>query len=225
MIGFKGFDKDFKCRQFQYEIGKTYEHDGDLSLCESGFHFCESPLDVFGYYGPVDSRFAEVEADSVSEKTDGDSKRVASKLSIKAEIGLTGLISAGVKFILERVNFNEAPATNTGDGSAATNTGDRSAATNTGDGSAATNTGDRSAATNTGDRSAATNTGLEGCAISLGIAGRASGAVGCWLTLAEWKQREGNWHRIDVQTRRVDGEEIKAETFYQLKDGRFVEAS
>ena len=92
--------------------------------------------------------------------------------------------------------------------------------------SAATNTGYRSAATNTGDRSAATNTGKEGCAISLGIDGRASGAVGCWLTIAEWQRdSNGEWHRLDVQTRRVDGERIKADTFYVLRGGEFVEAT
>ncbi|MFH1266335.1 MAG: hypothetical protein ABIK89_11465, partial [Planctomycetota bacterium] len=113
--------------------------------------------------------------------------------------------------------------TNTGDRSAATNTGYWSAATNTGYRSAATNTGSQSAATNTGNWSAATNTGEEGCAVSLGIEGRAKGAIGCWLTLAEWQQEVGDaWHRIDVQTRRVDGETIKADVFYQLKGGEFV---
>jgi hypothetical protein len=114
-------------------------------------------------------------------------------------------------------------ATNTGDRSVATNTGDRSAATNTGDRSAATNTGDYSAATNTGYYSAATNTGKEGCAISLGIKGRASGAIGCWLTLAEWENTDGKWHRVDVQTRKVDGVEVKADTFYVLQSGKFTE--
>jgi hypothetical protein len=115
-------------------------------------------------------------------------------------------------------------ATNTGDSSAATNTGDSSAATNTGNSSAATNTGDSSAATNTGDRSAATNTGLEGCAISIGIDAVARGAMGCWLTLAEWEfnKKESRWHRVDVQTKRVNGKSIKPDTYYSLKNGRFV---
>ena len=278
MIGFKGFDNNLRCRGVQFEPGTTYEHTGSVVICKSGFHFCENPIDVFGYYEPANSRYAEIEADGVAEAKDGDSKRVASKLTIKAEIGISGIISAGVKFILERVNFKDASATNTDDSSAATNTGyssaatntgDRSAATNTGASSAATNTGDssaatntgarsaatntgassaatntgarsaatntgassaatntgaRSAATNTGDRSAATNTGEEGCAISLGIEGVASGAMGCWLTVAEWtKDEKKKWHRIDVQTRRVDGEQIKPNVFYHLRAGQFVE--
>jgi len=242
MKGYKGFDKDFKCRGFQYEVGKTYTHDGTLKMCQSGFHFVENPLDVFFYYEPGNSKYTEVEAEGVSDQTKSDSKRVSKILHIGAELSLTALCGLGAKFILDKVDFTNAPATNTGDSSAATNTGYSSAATNTGDSSAATNTGNRSAATNTGNRSAATNTGYssaatntgnrsaatntgeEGCAISLGIEGKASGAVGCWLTLAEWKQNEKyEWHRIDVQTKKVDGKKIKAETFYVLKEGKFVE--
>jgi len=142
-------------------------------------------------------------------------------------------------------------ATNTGNWSAATNTGDRSAATNTGDRSVATNTGDRSAATNTGNQSAATNTGYqsvatntgnwsvatntgyrsaatvggeESVAISLGIMGKAKGALGCWLVLAEWTSDiDGKWHKKSVQCARVDGKKIKADTFYTLKGDKFVE--
>ena len=132
MIGYKGFDAGFACRKLQYEPGKTYEHPGKLQLCKTGFHFCENPIDVFAYYDPATSRFAEVEADGVADPSPNEDKRVASKLAIKAEIGLSGIISAGVKFILERVNFKNVAATTTGCSSAATNTGGRSAATSTG---------------------------------------------------------------------------------------------
>ena len=154
---YKGFDKDLKCRDFQYEIGKEYEEER-AKICDTGFHACENPLDVFGYYAPSDSRYCEVELDANDQKSD-DSKRVGKKISIKAEIGIAGIIKAGVEYIKDQVNWDDDKKSNTGNWSAATNTGDRSAATNTGNWSAATNTGDRSAATNTGDRSAATNTG------------------------------------------------------------------
>ena len=114
-------------------------------------------LAVFGYYPPT-GRFAEVDGDGVPDQTDESTKRVAKRLKITAEVSLSALIGLGVKFILDKVDFKNAPATNTGD---------------------------QSAATNTGDQSAATNTGEEGCAVSLGIDGKASGANGCWLTLAE----------------------------------------
>ena len=186
----------------------------------------------------------------MSDKTSNDSKRCGKKITINAEIGLKGVIEAGVKFILEKVDWYNAKesntgdwsaatntgyqsaATNTGDWSAATNTGYQSAATNTGDRSAATNTGDRSAATNTGDQSAATNTGYqsaatvegkESIAIATGYESKAKGAIGCWIVVSEWD--EGADHIIDVQCVRVDGEKIKADTFYTLKNGEFVETA
>ncbi len=167
---YKGFNKDLTCRGFQYEVGKKYKHKGDVAPCSSGFHACENPLDVLGYYPPSTedgiSRYCEVEQGGTVCK-EGD-KSCSSKLHIKAEIGLTGLVTAGVKFILDRVKWNEAKESNTGDQSAATNTGNQSAATNTGNQSAATNTGYRSAATNTGNQSAATNTGNWSAATNTG---------------------------------------------------------
>ena len=168
IIGFKGFDKDLKCRGFQYEVGKTYDLKGEVKCCKRGFHFCENPFDVFRYYSPCDSRYCEVEGDGNADKADDDSKVATSHIHISSEIGLNGLIKAGVKFTLDKVNYKDTKSTNTGDYSAATNTGYRSAATNTGDYSASTNTGYRSAATNTGDRSAATNTGDRSAATNTG---------------------------------------------------------
>ena len=238
---YKGFNKNLQCQPdddkppYQYEVGKAYE-ENEAKLCSCGFHACEFPLDVFGYYPPADSRYCEVELDATEEKEkEKDSKRTGKKIKIGAEIGLNGIIKAGVKFILEKAEScdkgtdNRSAATNTGDRSAATNTGYRSAATNTGDWSAATNTGYRSAATNTGDQSAATNTGdwsaatvlgEESVACSLGEYGKAKGAKGCWLVLAEWK----DGHRKDVRCFYVDGESVKANVFYTLKDGELVEA-
>ena len=302
--GYKGFDKDLKCRGFQYEVGKDYEHDGEVECCESGFHFCENPMDVLGYYNPSERhRFCEVEGSGSTSKSDEDSKVATSKLHISAEIGLNGLINAGVKFILDRVNWEnskdsntgdrsaatntgdysaatntgyysaatntgyKSAATNTGDRSAATNTGDRSAATNTGnysaatntgncsaatntgycsaatntgyysaatntgDYSAATNTGDYSAATNTGDCSAATNTGYksaakvegnESIAIVTGRKSRAAGALGDWIVLTE---RDDEYHILSVKAFKVDGENIKADTYYELVGGKAIEVT
>ena len=163
---YKGFDKDLKCRDFQYEIGKEYEEER-AEICDTGFHACENPLDVFGYYAPADSRYCEVELDANDQKSD-DSKRVGKKISIKAEIGIAGIIKAGLEYIKDQVNWDDDKKSNTGDRSAATNTGNYSAATNTGDRSAATNTGDQSAATNTGYQSVATNTGNYSVATNTG---------------------------------------------------------
>ena len=212
MKAYKGFDKDLKCRDFQFEIGKSYE-EPSAELCKSGFHACENPLDCFGYYEPANSRYCEVELDDVSDQRESDDSKICGKrITVGAEIGLQGIINAGVKSILDKVDWKDNKVTNTGYQSAATNTGNRSAATNT---------GDQSTATNTGNQSAATVKGKESCAIALGIEGKAKGGKGCWLTLAEWKNIDGEWHRIAVKTCKVDGKNIKANTFYMLKNGMF----
>ena len=227
---YKGFDKDLKCRGHQFEVGKEYEEE-KADICNCGFHACENPLDVFGYYPPADSRYCEVDLD-VNDQKSNDSKRVGKHIKINAEIGLPGLIKAGVEYTKDQVDWEHAKvsntgyqsaATNTGYQSAATNTGGRSAATNTGNRSAATNTGDRSAATNTGNRSAATVTGKESVAMAVGYDSKAKGALGCYIVLAEWKQIDGEYHIVDVKSAKVDGETIKADTFYKLIDGKFVE--
>ena len=179
---YKGFDKDLKCRGFQYEVGKEYVTDHAIA-CTTGFHCCENPFDVFGFYAPCDNngfinRFCEVEAGGDIDQSHGD-KISCTHLKVKAEIGLNGLIKAGVKFIFDKIKWDDDNATNTGNCSAATNTGDCSAATNTGDYSAATNTGDYSAATNTGDYSAATNTGNCSAATNTGNCSAATNTGNC----------------------------------------------
>ena len=241
-MNYKGFDKDLKCRGFQYEVGKEYE-ENEVKVCEKGFHACEYPLDVFSYYPPADSRYCEVEQSGELSKDGGDSKVASSKIKIGAEIGLSGLIRAGVKFILEKVDFknakesntgNRSAATNTGNQSAATNTGYQSAATNTGNYSAATNTGDQSAATNTGDQSAATNTGYQSAAtvegknsvaIATGLQSKANASLGSAIVVVERGEWNGNSYPLKaICSAIVDGEKIKADTFYTVKDGVFVEA-
>lgn len=196
---------------FQYEVGKEYE-ESEAELCSCGFHACEFPLDVFGYYPPADSRYCEVELDATEEKEE-DSKRTGKKIKIGAEIGLDGIIKAGAKFILEKAESCEK---GTGDRSVATNTGDQSAAINTGGRSAATNTGDQSVAINIGKWSAATVSGGESVACALGYEGKAKGTKGCWLVLAEWK----DGHRADVKCFYVDGYTIKENTYYVLQNGK-----
>ena len=168
IIAYKGFDKNLKCRDYQYEIGKTFEHKGKVEACESGFHACEYPLDVFSYYPPSSSRFAIVKMHGETSKDSDDTKIASAKITIETEIKLPEMINRAVDWVKNKVNWDDDKASNTGYQSAATNTGNQSAATNTGDWSAATNTGDWSAATNTGNRSAATNTGNQSAATNTG---------------------------------------------------------
>ena len=90
--GFKGFDKGLKCRGYQYKENADFEEEGEISCCNNGFHFCENPLDVLGYYGPASSRYCEVEGSGQVDKNSGDDSKVAvSKLHVGVEIGLSGL--------------------------------------------------------------------------------------------------------------------------------------
>lgn len=97
IIAYKGFDKDFKCRDFQYEVGKTYEIDGNIKCCNRGFHACESPMEVFDHYDMLTSRFAEVEQSGEIDKEDNSTKICSSRIKIKAELKLADIINLGVE--------------------------------------------------------------------------------------------------------------------------------
>ncbi|ECZ2708617.1 hypothetical protein F7U97_22725 [Salmonella enterica] len=178
IVTFKGFNKDLTCRDFQFAIGETFHHDGKVEACGSGFHACECPFDVFSYYPPAESRYAEtISFGVIDREEEGDTKIASASITIKSELTLPQFIQRGIEWIWSKIDKsleqqimtgNRSAATNTGNRSAATNTGYRSAATNTGDWSAATNTGDWSAATNTGYQSAATNTGYQSAATNTG---------------------------------------------------------
>ena len=184
MKGYKGFDKDLKCRGFQYKIGETFEENIEPICCSSGFHFCEYPLDVFTYYDPATSRFCEVEALGKIDNNDEDSKVSTNKIRIGAELSFERLTKASIDFIYERVKKDNkksahkekdrSVASNTGDSSVASNTGYSSVASNTGDSSVASNTGNRSVASNTGDSSVASNTGDRSVASNTGDSSVAS---------------------------------------------------
>ncbi|NAV86744.1 DUF7666 domain-containing protein [Salmonella sp. zj-h17] len=249
IVTFKGFNKDLKCRDFQFEIGKTFHHEGKVEACGSGFHACECPFDVFSYYPPAESRYAETISFGVIDREEiGDTKIASASITIKAELTLPQFIQRGIEWIWSKIDKSLeqqimtgdwsaatntgdwSAATNTGNRSAATNTGDRSAATNTGDWSAATNTGNRSAATNTGNRSAATNTGdwsaaevsgSQSVAASLGIEGKARASEGGAIVLC---YRDEDGELIHIRASKVGENGIMPDIWYQLnEDGEFVE--
>ena len=230
MKGYKGFDKNWKCRDMQYEVGKTYE-EAEARLCNKGLHFCENPFDVFSYYSPENqSRYAVVEAENVTDEKDSDTKRVAKKLTIKTELNLIGIVKAGMEYIKEHINvekikekaFDESTAATSGDESTAATSGDRSTAATSGDRSTAATSGYRSTAATSGDRSTAIVEGEDSVAIALGARSKAKGALGCWLILAEWEENDDGMYRKDVKCFKVDGEIIKADMFYMLEDGEAV---
>ncbi|MFT0463976.1 hypothetical protein [Bacteroides thetaiotaomicron] len=207
--GFKGFDKDLKCRGYQYEVGQDFQEEWKIEACSKGFHFCENPFDVFSYYPPsVENginRYCVVEGGGSIDKDSDDTKIACSKLHISAEIGLKGLVEAGVKFILDKVNWKDCKESNTGNRSAATNTRDRSAATNT------------------GYQSAAEVSGKDSIAIVTGKDSKAKGSIGCWIVLTERGDWDGNTYPIkEVKAVKVDGGLIKPDTYYKLDNGEII---
>ena len=268
---YKGFDKDLKCRGFQYEIGKEYE-EPEADVCRAGFHACERPLDVFNHYCPVNSRFCEVEQSGELSRDTDDSKVASTKIKIGAEIGIPGLVKAQIEWVKahtttehtdpERATAGDCGAATAGDRGAATagsygaatagsygaatagsygaatagsygaaTAGDRGAATagdygaaTAGDCGAAT-AGDYGAAT-AGDYGAATargkaSVGENGLAVARGNNIRVKGGLGAVLVIAE--ENESDYDIKDWAAVLVDGETIKADTFYTLKNGEFVE--
>ena len=230
---YKAFDKDLSCRGFKYEVGKEYEETGDIKACEKGFHACPYPLDVFGYYAPAGSRFCEVEQSGKIDDSESD-KVCSSKIRIGAELDIRGLVKAAISFVKERCT-NECnaepgkPAT-AGDSGAAT-AGDYGAAT-AGDSGAAT-AGDRGAATagnygaaTAGNYGAATargkaSTGSNGLSVARGNNVRVKGGIGAILVIAE--EREDTYDIVDWKAVVVDGEVVKADTWYRLENGELVE--
>ena len=196
---YKATDKDMKCRDFQYELGKTAEVDGDIELCKNGLHTCEMPLDVLGYYAPGDgSRYFEAELEDVSDaKRSDDTKRVGKKLTLSAEIGIPGLVKAQVEYVKAQCDFDnaikkaDAEKKNhaTGESGAASATGESGAASATGESGAASATGERGAASATGWSGAASATGESGAASATGDSGAAS-ATG-WSGAASATGRRG----------------------------------
>ena len=177
IFSYKGFDKDLKCRDFQYALGETFTHEGAVGACSSGFHACEYPLNVFDYYAPAGNRFAVVEqSGDLSRKKDGDTKVASRTITIKAELTLAGLVEAAIEYTTSRClpidPISQASAT--GDRGAASATGTRGAASATGYQGAASATGTRGAASATGDQGAASATGDQGAASATGYRGAAS---------------------------------------------------
>jgi hypothetical protein len=288
MKGYKGFDSSMKCRDMQYKIGETFTHEGTVSLCNSGLHFCEHPLDVLSYYKPNDgSIYAEVSGDNVSDKTDGDSKRVAKSLTVKAKIEIPALVKAAISFVFEKVSAttgNSAHSATTGNSAHSATTGNCAHSASTGDCAHSATTGYFAHSATTGDCAHSATTGYsahsattgdcahsattgnyahsattgnyahsattgyyahsattgnsahsattgksahsavkgEQCiAASFGMEGQAKGSIGNWLVLAEWVN--GKIKAMGIA--HIDGNKIKADVFYVLKNGKFVEAS
>ena len=237
---YKGFNKDMTCKNKQYEVGKDYEEDKAVA-CECGMHACEYPLDCFKYYPPSKSVYYEVEQSGDISRHDDDSKIASTKMHIGAQLSIAGIVNAAIKYTKEKIETTciESKAATAGDYGAATagnygvaTAGDYGAATagyhgvaTAGDYGAATawdcgaaTAGDYGAATSRGKSS----TGENGLSVARGNRVKTKGGLGSILVIAEEEQNSykiSSWKAVVV-----DGVNIKADTWYTLKDGELIEA-
>ena len=208
MRAYKAFDRNMKCRGFQYAEGHAYEAP-EAVLCEKGFHACTMPLDVLGYYAPgLGSIYREVDLNDVSEEQSNDSKACAKKIRIGAELGIAGLVKAQIEWVKEQIGFGlfeekikKAKAATGGQGASCA-------------------TGYQGASCATGDQGASCATGDQGAALASGAGGMVMGARGCALFAVE---RADCGEILSVAAAIVDGVNIKAGAWYTCKGGKLVE--
>ena len=278
----KGFDKNLRCRGFQYEVGGEYTEE-TAELCNRGPHACENPLDTLRYYRPGDSRYCEVEIEDNGQRSSYDSKVCGKHIKIGAEIGLKGVINAGVRFVFDKCESateenasgwrgNAAASGDSGNAAASGNLGNAAASGDSGNAAASGWSGNAAAsgergnaaasgwrgnaaasgdsgnaaasgnlgnAAASGERGNAAASGWSGTAVVTGFAGRATalgeqclavawgedslarGTVGNWIVVSE---RDDDGNIIDVKIAKVDGDTVKADTWYKLVNGEIMEA-
>ena len=235
---YKGFDKNLKCRDFQYEIGKEYEMDGEIKVCNRGFHACESPFDVFDHYTMIDSRFCEVEQDGNISKEDRGTKICSSKIKIKAELKLADMINLGVEWLKEitspekiktsikdNSSGNGAKIGSSGDGAQIGSSGDDAKIGSSGYGAKIGSSGNNAQIGSSGNNAKIDSTGEDCVIMCAGINSVAKASKGSWITLSEWSysDKKQRYIPVCVKTEFVDGKKIKADTYYKLEGGVFKE--
>ena len=280
---YKGFDKNLKCRDFQYEIGKEYEMDGEIKVCSRGFHACESPFEVFDHYPMIDSRFCEVEQDGNISKEDRGTKICSSKIKIKAELKLADMINLGVEWLKEITSpkkmktsikdnssgngaqigssgyvaqigssGNGAKIGSSGNGAQIGSSGNGAKIGSSGYGAKIGSSGNGAQIGSSGNGAQIGSSGYgakigssgngakigssgygakidstgEDCVIMCaGINSVAKASKGSWITLSEWSysDKKQRYIPVCVKTEFVDGEKIKADTYYKLDGGVFKE--
>lgn len=218
MKAYKGFDKDLKCRGFQYESGKEYEEE-KAKLCERGAHACENPLDTFRYYRPGESRYCEVELEDNGDRSGIDTKVCGKRIRIGAEIGVKGVIQAGVRFVFDKCESATENHASGDLGNAAASGRSGNAAASGWRGNAAAS-GERGTAVATGEQGSSSANGEQCLAVAWGKDSRAKGKLGTWLVVTEYD----SGMILNAKLVQVDGLTVKEETWYTLKNGEMVEA-
>ena len=268
ITSYKAFDKNMQCRNFQYEVGKEYEMDGEIKCCNRGFHACKSPMEVWDYYDILNSRYAEVEQSGKIDEEENSTKVCSSHIKIKAELKLADIIKVGVEWLKDitspsKVNADGALNDNgdrkkqigsSGDSAQIGSSGDYAKIGSSGysakigssgysakigssgysaqigsSGYSAQigSSGYSAKICSSGDSAKIGITGEDSVIMCAGKESKAKAKAGSWITLAEWKWSDEKNRNVPicVKTEYVDGNNIKADTWYQLKNGEFVEVT
>ena len=227
ITAFKGFDPDLKCRGFQYEVGKTYEHEGKVEICGSGFHACENPFDVWNYYGPIDARYALVEMAGETDKArDGDSKIAAGKIVITAELSAGQYTKKCVDWLIEKTKGKASSGdyskqASSGYGSKQASSGYGSKQASSGDVSQQASSGDGSQQASSGDYTHHIADGKNTAICCSGVNSTAEGIDGTHISLAEWVNDEC----VGFATGCIGKDGLEPKTRYKAKGGKLVEAA
>ena len=239
IIAYKGFDKNLKCRDFQYEVGKEYEIDGKIECCRHGFHACENPLEVWDHYEMIGSRFAQVEQSGTIDREANSTKVCSSHIKIKAELKLADIINLGVEWLKDitspsktKINnalndngFNSAQIGSSFNSAQIGSSGYYAKIGSSGYYAQIGTSGDSAKIGSSGDSAQIYSTGKDAVIMCAGSEAKAKAKIGSWITLAEWRY-DGTkecYVPVCVKTEYVDGKKIKPDTLYQLIDGEFKE--
>ena len=247
---YKAFDKNMRCRDLQYEVGKEYEMDGEIKCCERGFHACKSPLEVWDHYDMLNSRFAEVEQSGKIDKEGNSTKVCSSHIKIKTELKLADIINIGVEWLKDITSTSKVKADgvlndngdrrkqigSSGDSAQIGSSGDYAKIGSSGYYAKIGSSGDyaqigssvdSAQIGSSGDSAKIDSTGEDSVIMCAGNSSIAKAKAGSWITLSEWEwnNEKNRYVPVCVKTEYVDGENIKADTWYQLKNGKFVEVN
>ena len=232
ITSYKAFDKNMQCRGFQYEVGKEYEMDGEIKCCKQGFHACKSPMEVWDYYDMLSSRYAEVEQSGKIDKEENSTKVCSSRIKIKAELKLADIINIGVEWLKDITSPSKVKTDGTlndnGDRKKQIgSSGDSAKIGSSGDSAKIGSSGDYAKIGSSGDYAKIDSTGEDSVIMCAGNSSIAKAKEGSWITLAEWKWNDEKKRNVPVcvKTEYVDGDNIKADTWYQLKNRKFVEVT
>ena len=236
ITAYKGLDMNFRCREFQYEAGKEYKSGKTVKVCRSGFHACTNPFEVWDYYPVYNSRFAEVELGGVIDKEDGGSKICSSEIKIKKELTLSDYIGLCVAWMnnFTKVGDNSAKIGSSGDsariGSSGYSarigsSGNYAQIGSSGDSAQIGSSGDSAQIGSSGYSAKICSSGYYAVIMCAGAKSKAKAKKGSWITLSEWEIDGERYVPVYVKTEQVDGVKIKEDTWYELKDGVFVETT